>query len=68
MCTTNWGEILKVDHISGRQISVSDPNAIDAGMIIFDDEIKCLWKVVLLDSRHPPMYTDMEWAKLKSVF
>lgn len=68
MCITNWGAILKVGHISGRQIAVSDPDCRDAGMVIFDDEIRCMWKIVLLEPHKQGYWTPREWSKIKQIF
>lgn len=56
LCVTNWNAVLELkgfytDHYPGRSykenelIRVSDPDAIDAGMIIKLDEIKLVARI-----------------------
>lgn len=67
-CVTTWGAVLSVESISGNSICVSDPNARDAGMYIWADEIQTMWKILLHADYPHPHYTNKDWAKIKQHF
>jgi len=42
-CLTNWGAVLKVNSVANGLADVSDPDAIDAGQYISDDDVSVYW-------------------------
>lgn len=67
-CVTTWGAILNVLSIGKVLVSVSDPDAVDAGQYIGVDDIQTIWKISMYKDFSHPQFSNKDWARFHQYF